>query len=86
MQRCFNKMQRNDFMYVSLILEILYFSSTKRSYLMTLRKKFIQIWPERVKIHFMNKKKTQLAKPIIKKNYYCITDKRAKRPLIPRVR
>ena len=32
-------MQINDFLYVSLILEILYHSSTKRSYLMTLCKK-----------------------------------------------
>ena len=69
MQRYFNKMQRNDFMYVSLILKILYFSSTKRSYLMTLRKKFIQIWPERVKIYFMNKIKLNWLNLSLKKMF-----------------
>ena len=34
---------------------------------MTLCKKFIQIWPERVKIYFMRINKAQLAKPIEKK-------------------
>ena len=41
------------FLYVLLILKILYLSSTKRSYLIILRKTIIQIWPERVKINFM---------------------------------
>ena len=52
MWRCFNKMQWNDFLYVSVIIKILYLSSTKMSHLMTLCKKFIHIWPESVKIHF----------------------------------
>ena len=38
---------------VSLILEILYLSSTKTFCLTTLGKNRIQIWPERVKINFM---------------------------------
>ena len=42
---------------------------------MTLCKKFIQIWPERVKRGFMRiKNKAQLAKPI-KKIFYGITDR-----------
>ena len=49
----FQQMQINDFLYVSLILEMLYLISTKRSYLMTLCKSIIQILPERVKINFM---------------------------------
>ena len=46
-------MQINDFLHVSIILKILYLSSTKRSYLLTLCKTFIQIWLERIKINFM---------------------------------
>ena len=42
-------MKINDFLYVSLILEILYLPSTKSSCLMTLCKN----WLERVKINFM---------------------------------
>ena len=53
-------------LYVSLIPEILYLSSTNRSYLMTLCKKKIQIWPEHAKIHFIRIKKAQLIKPIKK--------------------
>ena len=60
-------MQINDSMYVSIILEILYLSSTKKPYLMTLCKKIIQIWLERVKINFMRINKAQLAKAIKKK-------------------
>ena len=33
---------------------------------MTLCRKFIQIWPERVKMKFMRISKAQLAKPITK--------------------
>ena len=46
----FQQNANKRFLYVSLILKILYLSLTKRSYLMTLSKKFIQIWSERVKI------------------------------------
>ena len=48
-------MQINDFLYVSLIIEILYLSFGKISYIMTVFKKFIQVWAEFVKINYENK-------------------------------
>ena len=57
-------MQVYHLLYVSQILKILYLFSTKRSYLMTFCKNFIQIWPERVKINFMGINETQQAKPM----------------------
>ena len=57
--------------YVSLFLKIWNLSSTKRSYLVTLSKRFIQIWPEREKKFFWLN--------LSKKNYYDINDREAKK-------
>ena len=56
MKQYSDKLQINNFFYVPLILEILDLSFTKRSYLMTLCKRFILIWSERVRIKFYEKK------------------------------
>ena len=68
-------MQINDFLYVSLILEILYLSSTKRSYLMTLCKKTYPNLARTCKNKFYENK-IKLSWLNLLRNIYCgITDR-----------
>ena len=46
-------MKINDFLYASLILEILYLSSTEKVISHDPQQKIMQIWPERVKLNFV---------------------------------
>ena len=61
----FQQNANKRFLYVSLILKILYLSLTKRSYLTTLSKKFIQIWSERVKITDRGTRKPPVPPPLV---------------------